>query len=171
MLGRLPELIDPFHLASRGEQLSGAVDVKRMERLRPLLINESAAVQAVLDFSVDDMAQPIVHGTLAGELTLLCQRCLEAMQWPIETRFTLGLVQNQYQMDRLPEGYEPWLVTEVPTSLTGIIEEEILLSLPIVATHDDDSCKLLKTAVAAPAEEAVAQRPNPFAVLKDLKKS
>ena len=167
---RLPESIDPFQLANNGERLEGSINIKSMGRLAPALHDTVGDIHVVLEFGLDEFRQPMVRGRLTGKLAMVCQRCLEPFQQPIDSRFLLGLVKNEYQMGRLSDEYEPLLVTEVPTALAAIVEDEVLLVLPIVATHLPGTCKLVKLEQRADTTGTVT-RPNPFAVLKDLKKT
>jgi len=51
-----------------------------------------------------------------------------------------------------------------------LVEDELLLSLPVVARHDDESPCRPTSQRFGPDDEAVAERDNPFAVLERLKK-
>ncbi len=169
---RLPVTIDPFQLASKGERLEGPIAIKTLTRLAPSLRDTTGEIQVTLEFGLDELRQPMVQGSLSGSLTMMCQRCLEPMVQDIDSRFLLGLVKNEYQMNRLSEEYEPLLVTESPIALASIIEDEILLSLPIVATHAPGDCRLVVAATGMDSVEVDTEtKPNPFAVLKSLKKT
>ncbi len=68
----------------------------------------------------------------------------------------------------MPESLEPFLLEEEETPLAGLLEQELILALPIVAYHD--TCEPYPYAGKEEAEAAVAEeKPNPFAVLEQLK--
>jgi uncharacterized protein len=77
----------------------------------------------------------------------------------------------------LPENYEPLLVGAEPMPLSAIVEDELMLALPIVSMHAPEQCPASTrpehTADDVPAEGAeadqAADRANPFAVLRTLK--
>lgn len=172
MRARLPESIDPFQLASRGERLEGTIAISAMARLAPSIQDNAGDIHVTLEFGLDEMRQPMVQGTLSGTLSMTCQRCLEPMAQEIDTRFLLGLVKNEYQMKRLSEEYEPLLVTDNSVSLTSMVEDEILLSLPIAPLHAPEHCsQAVVTQTAQNTNAESEDRPNPFAVLKNLKKT
>ncbi len=167
MTQRLPEQIDPFRLVRQHRILNGALDLRRMERLAPLLYSTDGVASVDLEFGTDDMGVMCVLGHVTAELRFTCQRCMQPMTHAVDAEIALGLVANRNDADRLPTHYEPLIVEQVPTPLLPIIEDELLLLVPIVALHATGEC-------AAPGQpdrmaEPAAQRSNPFAVLAELK--
>jgi uncharacterized protein len=77
-------------------------------------------------------------------------------------------------MERLPEGYEVTLIENTPMMLSDIIEDEILLALPPIPKHLDDSCssEVVKGWSSEQTNETNTEnvkRDNPFDVLAGLK--
>lgn len=69
---------------------------------------------------------------------MTCQRCLEAVTVRIDAEFRLGLVEAEQSMVGLPDGLDPLLVRRYDTcSLARLIEDELILALPIVPKHDE----------------------------------
>ena len=167
MTQRLPEHIDPFRLVRQSRILSGVLELRRMERLAPLLHSTDGVADVDLEFGTDDMGVMCVLGHVKAELRFTCQRCMQPMTLSVNAEIALGLVENRDDADRLPTHYEPLIVEEVPTLLLPIIEDELLLLVPIVALHEPDECEALPQLNIA-AEPAV-KRDNPFAVLAKLK--
>ena len=84
-----------------------------------------------------------VTGELTANLQLFCQRCLQAVQWPLKHSCCLSPVATEEAADKLVSDYEPWLVVEGKKAcLWTMIEDELLLSLPVVAMHPRDVCGL-----------------------------
>ncbi len=83
----------------------------------------------------------------------------------------LGLVVSDEEARQLPEGMEPLLVTESPMPLSEIVEDELILALPLIPMHSPDACKgvepLRRSRVIAESDQERAD--NPFAVLESLK--
>jgi uncharacterized protein len=99
---------------------------------------------------------------------LTCQRCLEPVTVDLEVKIALGFVQNEQQMEALPESLEPFMLEEEEIPLAELLEQELILALPIVAYHE--ACE----PYPHQGEDAVAlddasEKPNPFAVLEQLK--
>jgi len=81
----------------------------------------------------------------------------------------LALVESEMAAGSLPEEYDPLLCTADALSLFDLVEDELMLALPIVAAHARGECQ--SGPVGECPDQAPADRPNPFAVLSRLKKS
>ena len=71
----------------------------------------------------------------------------------------------------MPEIYEPIEFNEFgEIDLLGTIEDEFILSLPIVPMHSSEHCEVsVAEQVFGELPEELAKKPNPFAVLANLK--
>jgi uncharacterized protein len=134
MLDRLPEYIDPVHVADKRGVLKGQIPLKSLDRLAEMLVNDTGIINVDLYFGREGRLAK-VEGHIETVLELECQNCLEAVNWPIDCAIKLGIVTSIDQADRLPEDYEPLLVGEGRISLGNIIEDEILLILPAFPKH------------------------------------
>ena len=75
--------------------------------------------------------------TMSGTAKVACQRCLEAMDVAVESRVRVGLIGAQAEVSGVPEDLEPMLAPEGRVSIGELVEEELLLALPIVPLHED----------------------------------
>jgi len=165
MLDCLPEQIEPLGLADVGRSFRGRVPVDGLSRLVPLLSSTQGELQVSLEFDLDERRIRTLKGTIEGKLKLVCQRCLEALQFPVDLTVCLGIVSSEDEIDRLPEGYEPLMVTGEPLRTFDLIEDEVLLALPAIPVHEGrENC-----VTGYSNEPEPAQRDNPFAVLEKLK--
>lgn len=165
---RLPLHIDPLRLARAGAQLRGRLPLAEMERFAPLLADAQGEVEVALDFDIDAERRTFMRLHLKAEVSLVCQRCLGPVRHAIEVERLLGVVTSETQAENLPGIYEPLYVTEEPLFLREVIEDELILSLPIVPRHAEGECAPAVTGVGAD-NKAGAARENPFAVLAGLK--
>src|ERR1700733_1064840 len=76
---------------------------------------------------------------VSGSVPLVCQRCLKLMPWKIDGRALVTLIAADSQADSVPEHLEPMLAAGGRISLRDLFEEEVMLALPIVALHADES--------------------------------
>ena len=79
--------------------------------------------------------------TVRGEVELTCQRCLGGMQHAIGIEHTLHLARNEAELERLdalPDS-DAILVGEM-LNLVDLVEDEVLLSLPLAAMHAEGEC-------------------------------
>ena len=110
-----------------------------------------------------------LHLTADTRVPLVCQRCLG----PIETAL---VVDRSFRFERDEaraaaldaEVEEDVLVLGPRFDLLELIEDELLLALPLVPRHDHCPTALPLPA-DEPAEEVEPVRPNPFAALAALK--
>ena len=174
MSDHLGEIIEPFSLAEKGRTLSGQLPLLGMDRLCQSLQNGKGVVDASLHFDKDEVGQPRVIGRLAAVLQLQCQRCMQAMDMPVSVDVHLGIVRTQKQAESLPDNYDPLLVSEQPITAADIVEDELILALPLVALHEMKDCPAAEALAGQDEQdeqgEVVPQRENPFAVLAELKK-
>ena len=73
---------------------------------------------------------------------------------------------------RLPERYDPLVVSGQTLSVAALVEEEILLALPAIPRHEGEACTAAKASDLQQRQEndvSEASAANPFAVLAQLK--
>jgi uncharacterized protein len=167
MIEHLPERLDLLATADAGRSLQGTMPLATLERLLPALSSAEGELRVCLELGKDPDGTRFVRGRISGVVTLLCQRCLEPMSLPLDIRFCLGIVREELAMNMLHESYEPLLVGAEPTRLTEIVTDEVLLALPLVPAHADNSaCHAYASEYRAPQPE---RHDGPFAALAGLK--
>jgi uncharacterized protein len=170
MLARLPEYIDPLHLADKRGELKGQIPISKLDRLADILFSDTGMVTVELFFGREGRLAK-VEGQIEAVLELECQNCLQAIQWPVKNTVKLGIVTSLDQADRLPEDYEPLLVDEGKILLKNIVEDELLLILPTFPKHQhqclaqqSDNAKLDFV-----QDEQQSRPENPFSILAKFK--
>ncbi len=172
MLERLPKFIDPLVFADRGSELKGDIELTECKRLADILANQNGKVGVQLSFFKQNRLA-IIKGRVNVDIDLICQKCLEAVQWNSQISFDLGLVGSLDEADRLLEGYEPMLVkSKEKIALSTIVEEELLLAIPAFPKHEYNclDSKLTKNNKTTTRMETTPSN-NPFSVLAKLKKT
>ena len=101
--------------------------------------------------------------SLGGAARLQCQRCMQAMELLLRSTVRVALLASAEEAGALPEEIEPMLAPDGRLSVADLVEEELLLALPIVALHEAGKCPQRTT--AAPREPATQR---PFARLGEL---
>lgn len=170
MSDRLDDLIEPLALAAKGRTLKGQVPLAQLERLVPSLYGAEGVAEVELCFDRDEVGLPCVKGTITAELTLQCQRCMQAMVLPLTIDVSLGIVTSKAAAEKLPDNYDPLLVGAEPIKVADIVEDELILALPIVAMHEVKDCPSGDQYQRTEEEAVQPKRENPFAVLAELKK-
>lgn len=165
MLESLPERISPLRMARGGESLDGRISVARMSRLRALLVDGEAQAAVRLRFDSDDAGRARIDGRVTAELLLTCQRCLQPVLVEVSSDLHLALVTSDAAAESVQEPYEPLLLKQEPVSLPALVEDELLLALPIVALHREGTCRSPLETNASPGSD---ETQRPFAALKEM---
>jgi len=166
MSGQLPAQIDPIRLADEGVRLQGALPGGEMSRLRELSLPGSrpAAVAVDLQFERTAHGVRLMHGTIRTQVEMVCQRCLKPL--------TIEIVARPFFALLLPSEAEPeegeTLVVEVPLSLGTLLEDELLLAMPMIPVHAEGECDYAFP-VATGKSPVAETRANPFAELRGFK--
>ena len=151
-------------LADVGRSFRGQVPVRELPRLLPCLSSTDEVLTVQLDFRLDERRIRTLKGTIRGGLSLVCQRCLKALRFPLDLKFCLGIVTSEADIDRLPEGYEPLLVSGAQLRTFDVVEDEVLLSLPAFPLHQgEQSCVMVYE------NQPLPEKDNPFSILEKLK--
>ncbi|MFZ2314060.1 MAG: YceD family protein [Gammaproteobacteria bacterium] len=164
----IPEHIDPYRYAEQSLQLAGFVKIADMQRLSANLSLNNDHVAVDLRFGRDEQKIVYLKGHLETKLVLQCQRCMEPFVYDIISDFALGVVNTLDEANALPDHYEPALAVEGQLALRELIEDEIILNLPIIPRHEPEDCSVsLPTAESGWTDQGKGE--NPFHVLKSLK--
>ncbi len=172
--GQLPHYLEPRKLVRQGGEISGHTTVAALPRLAEFQSSQDSVVRARLAFEQDEDGHHCIRGEVHTELELRCQRCLEPVRYEVNASVELALVWSEDQARALPEHLDPWLASDEKMVLAELLEEELLLALPLVATHEQCPEPLDNPAAGAGAGANEGsdkpERENPFAVLERLKK-
>ena len=172
MFAPLPELIDPWRAVEAGAEFRGSLPLARMARLRESLREPIGEARFRLTFTRDPEGRGVLDGEIEARLILTCQRCLEALEFPVLTTLDLVLVSGLDEAGLLPEDLDPLLVPEEPLRLADLIEDELLLALPQIPRHEPGACPAGGGRwTAASDERRAGEGANPFAVLGALKRA
>jgi len=156
-------VIDGFDFAESGSTLKGEWLIKEFTRLRDALFDDSGSVEYELHGERDARGRAGLEIAIRGRLQLVCQRCLERMEFELRIDRHLVLARSQEEIDAesLDEASPDWLLASKEMSVGAMIEDELLLELPIAPRHDRCAAKAAKLA----AESDTA---NPFSGLRGM---
>lgn len=169
-----PRRTDVAALASRGEVLQGRTPLKDMPRLCDAGDDRDGAVE--WSVSASQLSRPGGEAVIGMDLDAAtvvqraCQRCLEPLRVALHVSRRLHFVRGEEEAARLDaESDDDFLALQPALDLVELIEDELLLALPIVPRHDH--CIDLGGLGAAGelSDDAPSAAPNPFAALAGLK--
>ena len=138
-MDELPEYIYPARLAGQGRRLRGLMRLTNMTRLAEWIETRDGSVAVEAAFFDTEKGLHRARGEVSGTLTVRCQRCMEPMELPVRSGLKLQFVEEASQIE--PEGdYAIVRMTRGPTSLLEVIEDELILALPMAPMHPEGRC-------------------------------
>jgi DUF177 domain-containing protein len=157
--------VNAVELAGRAARLERHASLAQLVRVAEAGALEGTEVRADLEFGTFDGRVTMVV-RVEGNVFLTCQRCLGPCVCRVNESAVLAIVERD--TDEVPGGYEPLLGDPERLSVTEVIEEQVLLGLPLVPMHaNPGDCGV---AQAPPPEDRTAadERQRPFANLRQL---
>jgi uncharacterized protein len=136
----LPRHAELRKLAAAGGQLQGSVELCALERLRGVLMRADDGVDVDLHGGIDDEGYRFVAGRIKASLIMQCQRCLDEVCHEVDASVNLALVWREEEIPSLPSRFEGLVVGIAATDLHELVEEELLLALPLVVRHPEGEC-------------------------------
>jgi uncharacterized protein len=122
-------------LGGRQGKLVGELELARLPRLAGLLHSATGSVRASLQFRQRGVGRLTATLELATTVELVCQRCLEPFAQPIAERVELMLVEPGEAGASTPDGYEPIELRDGRLLPAQLIEDELIVAIPLVPKH------------------------------------
>lgn len=169
---KLPKKLDPVKCAQKRSTYDGVYFAQEMLRF-------NSAVSAIceddipikIEFLIDAQGLTYFKGEMQTQVQLVCQRCNQVFNHSVYTDFCFTPVQGQETNDSIPDVYETVQVDDHgEIDLFELLEDELILSLPIVPLHEQENCAVQAKDLQFGEIGAEPIRENPFAVLKELKR-
>lgn len=154
---------DPFAFARADGLHSGQVALAAMPRLQDRLASDAGTVVFVVRGKMDERQRPLLELEITGNPSLRCGRCLAPLDFALQLQSRVLLVEPGAVMQEGDDPESPdWIEAGPDLDLLGLIEDEILLSLPLSVRHDEGKCS------DGGEPGRASGRDNPFAKLATL---
>lgn len=141
MAARKPEMVNVARLIAAGSDLHGHLPLQSLERLGDMLVESEGEVEYNLHFGRDEQGRQMITGELGATVVMQCQRCLAPVSIRLQRPMAWECVWSEAQFPNIAPGHDPYLMVEEPVPLAGLVEDELILSLPLVARHEaDEAC-------------------------------
>jgi uncharacterized protein len=156
-------VLDCLEFARGGGVLDRRVGLGELPRLAELLTTTEGVLSARLEGWRDDEGKSWLQLDIAGEPVLCCQRCLGGVKFPLQIRSRLQLIApgEEWPDDDLADDSADAIAAEKALAVLSLIEDEVLLALPIAPRHEQCESPLAKES---------GHGSSPFAALVALKK-
>jgi len=160
--------VDPWRACTAGETVQGGLTAARVPRIAATARLDTP-LTARLRFDLDEAGTPVVDVEVRGCYGFTCQRCLQPMQdRRLDCSQVLIAADEGARLALEPRGEVVVCARGGALELAALVEDEVLLALPLAPCHAFAAC------AGEPGHPAAAQGPgdehNPFAVLAALKR-
>lgn len=168
--------IDVKAFAQAASSLSGADSLSKYERLmdevKGMGSDRTLTWSAQGEFRTDELGvdQVWLHLTAEVSLPLTCQRCLGPVDIAVAVNRSFRFVGSEEAAEAQDEEAEEDVLALSPDfNLSELIEDEVLMELPVVPRHEACPVELKLAAVDPDFDRAQAEKTNPFAALAKLR--
>lgn len=167
----LPKYFDPRKYAAQEVALQGHIPLSQFSELSAVLASSAGDAFVHLSFRVDEDRRYVATGSIKATVQVECQRCLEAAPVELEVDLSVAFVYDEDHAKNIPSDYDPVVMTDGEVVLADMVEQELLLALPIVAYHHESGCNPVALKYASSTDDAPDDeiKPNPFSILAELK--
>ena len=168
------QAFDPRHLdvaafAAAQGQLSGEWPLAALHRLGPATAGPTDvgvvwAIHGERREQPSGAAELWLHLRTSVTLELVCQRCLQSMSQASNVARSFRFVKDEAEAERLDEHSEDdVLALGHPLDVLALVEDELILALPLIPRHE--VCPHPLVAQAGAPQSSASREDNAFAVL------
>jgi uncharacterized protein len=177
-----PRRLDVVHFAKSNAQLSGVTPLVQMSRLYNDL--DPVPRDSDLPYGVHWRASGWMEPGNTGQteqawlgvvaqarIPQICQRCTGLLAYPIDLDYRYRFVSTEKEAAEQDEwAEEDVLVVSKAFDLVQLIEDELLMAMPLIPVHERCDVQLPTEAMDAAFQEQ-AEHTNPFEALKEITKN
>ena len=155
-------IINNLEFAKSQLKLDEILVTTELARLSEMLANQGKSqIKFQLAGASKRFSHPSLHLAIKANLVMICQRCLDEMTVNLDLNFDYlisNVELNEADGNDVNDEID-WLEANHEMNVGELIEDELLLAMPIAPTHAHDCSKLSSQS---------GEKPNPFAALKAL---
>lgn len=172
---QVPAYVDTRKIFLQQGTISGHISLDRLARFQEFLADGNGSIQVELGFHIDESGQQLITGNLQAKLQVICQRCLEPIAIELADDIRLVLLRDETDAEELDSKLDPWICPDYKLDIASLVEEQLMLCLPIVSYHQAGDCPR-QLNLEAFADDALSQtritlEESPFSILKSLKEN
>ncbi len=157
-------ILDPVRFTAQGEVVEGHGFPGDLERLKGVLFSAEGEFHFRIVGGRGPDRSPMITIHLDGWVMLTCRRCLEGVPFALEIDDQVVMVKEEAALPDLEDeetGIDA-IVQPERLNVAEMLEEEILLALPLAPCHHEGECSVNREVIQH-------KRENPFAALVKLK--
>ncbi len=161
-------IIDPFRFAKRAQQLNTIVQLMPVGRLEGVIAQESQ-LNLLLNGGRNENNRLVLSGEINGTVKVICQVCLDIVEYPVDITFRLLPVISEEQAEKLNQNIEPIIIEDDKLELDELVNNELILAMPVAICHrdvDGKDCADKDNFTVGEIEHQT--KSSPFDVLKNI---
>ena len=172
MLQQKSYILDPIKAAKDGQELDKRFSLTQLSRLHECVVEKAYPFTLTGAFSFEHN-KALLDAEIEGVVTLICQRTLEMFDHEIKVTVKLGFVEDDRFFKGFPEAYEAYIYQDQQIDLLEVIEQEIMLNIPMIPKTTLKDCQIDQNAsyygVPETDDSKAEGEKSPFSALKELK--
>ena len=157
-------VINNIEFAQKALEIHDIISLLQFSRVQDLLAHADGQLACSLRGGKDSNKVAYLQLKVLGNVALTCQRCLQPFEHEIKVDTHFLLVRDESEMPAPEEegDDEDYLPIQAEMHVLDLIEDEVLLALPIAPKHKEGACTNENNI-------ETYKKPNPFAKLALLK--
>jgi uncharacterized protein len=148
----IPQYAVASKAVAASQHFRGTVLLSHLTRLAPQLAAKAGSLDVDLTAEKDRAGAPWLKGSIKGILKLTCQRGEHPFDWSCDLQTALRLVTSDAEEKRLLAACEPYRVEDDRLPLRELVEDEVLLALPMLPKCENPDCIRKGSAPHFPAD-------------------
>lgn len=159
------DIINSFEFAKKSLEIHGKISVLHLPRLHDVVREQDRELEYHLKGGANTQGAPELRLRVRGVVSLDCQRCLGEIEFPIDLQANFVVVPSEAALPAPEDEHDDtdYLVADAEMQVLQLVEDEVLLGLPLAPMHADASCADGSVTGSGKKKE------NPFKVLQGLK--
>jgi uncharacterized protein len=158
-----PVVVDSLEFARTAQQTAGTVAVAELMRVADQLFDDQGIIEYAITGGCDSRKRPRLYVEIRGEVRLRCQRCLRVLPYRLDSASDL-LVLSGDSDETNALGDLDGVAANPHTDILTLVEDEVLLTLPMAPRHPDGQCDTV-------LDGDSLQDTLPFGVLEQFKQN
>lgn len=157
-------VINSIEFSRKALEIRDTIAASRFQRLSDILVSSENMLDYHLIGSSSREGEPLLQLYVRGCLQLRCQRCLEPLDTKLDIASDFFIVSDESAIPSSEEEGDDkdYLVADAQLQVLSLIEDELLLALPLAPMHETEHC-------SAGNRLNELKPANPFAILEALK--
>lgn len=167
---KIPLTIDPYRAAAKKLDYEGCIAASDLARLAEMVLSVAGDAWVDLSFYEDLSGIVVLEGTVVCPVIMECQRCGGRMSMDLSAQFRYTPDAKKLEELELQDQFDCVDLNSLgEVDLYAIIEDELILSLPLIARHSDEECPASDLIESLnDNEDTTESKHNPFAELGEL---